>query len=157
MADHVAVNGRWIEGAVEPAAAPVVGDGAEQRRGLVLAVTGACQVVRDTLPRLGMNGEDAHPAAIAGDPHVENTAPEAEIAHAEAAQLLPGQPLVEQDGQNGPVAPALQRVPGGRVEKPPRLRAPEHRRRVGFLVFSRPLDPLDRVAPRRTPRHQILE
>ena len=67
VADHVAVDRGRIEGAVEPAAAPVVGHRAEQGRRFVLAMTGLRQVIRDTLPRLRVDGDDAYPSAIAGD------------------------------------------------------------------------------------------
>ena len=48
--------------------------------------------------------------------------------------------------------PALQRVPGGRVQKLPGLRAGQHRRRVGIVLLSRPFDTADRAADRTADR-----
>jgi len=81
----IAVDRVRIERAVEPAAAAIVGDRAEERSGGVPTVARPVEIVPEPLLGLGMQRRDAHPAPVAGDLQAGPALHADEIAHAEAA------------------------------------------------------------------------
>jgi hypothetical protein len=72
-----------------------------------------------------------------------------EVAHAQAAQFLAPQAVVEEGGQDGPVAFAFEGVVRGRFQQRPRLAVAQRRGFALILVYFRALDPADRVVAHR--------
>lgn len=88
---------------------------------------------------------------------MHNAVPTLQVAHAEAAQFLAAQPVVEQGGQDGAVAHALARVGDGGLEQGQGLRVAQGGRGSFVHVSARALDAIDRVPGDGVAFAQIVE
>jgi hypothetical protein len=69
-----------------------------------------------------------------------------QVAHPQPAEFLAADTLIEQDGQDGAIAYALERILGRRIEELAGLCIAKRRRRTFIGIGGRPLDAVDRVA-----------
>jgi len=79
------------------------------------------EIFLDQPLRRGMHGNKPDFVALALDPKMHHALTALHILHAQTAQLLAAQPVIEQGSQDGAIAFALERVVRGRFEQLTRL------------------------------------
>lgn len=131
----------------DPHPGPFPAQGQEQRRpGVHEVVSRGLQVAMDTLGGDRMEGQVAQLAALAVDAQVLEAAAVLEVVDGQAGGFLAAQAVIEQHGEQRPVAPALQAGRIGGVEQGAGLVVAEGRG-LAFVRFELgPLDAVHRVA-----------
>src|SRR5271170_2931657 len=109
FADDVVVDRTGIERPVELARA-VVRHRTEYRAGGIGAVAGESQVFLDQPLRHCMHGHEPDFAALALNPKMHHALTALDVSDPQPAQLLAADAVIEQGGQDGAIADALERV-----------------------------------------------
>ena len=104
-----------------------------------------------------MHGNETDLVALALDPKMHHSLAALNIAHPQAAQFLAADAVVEQGGENGAIADALEGVFGRRIEQLARLGVAERRRLTFVAIGHRPLDAVDRIAGHGIVLTEIVE
>jgi hypothetical protein len=131
--------------------------GRKSGRSGIARVAGGFQVIVDPLQGQRMGRHVADFTAFTENAQMDHTLAGLEIAHAQAAQFLAPQPVVQKGGQDRPVALAFKRIGRRRLQKRPRLAVTQGRRfafaRFGFRAF----DAADRVVSDRVNLAQVIK
>ena len=126
FADNVVIDGIRIERAVEFLGA-IVGNWTEHWRGGIAAMARKRQIFLDQLLCCCMHGNEADLAALAVHAEMHHALTAVQITQAQTAELIAAEAVLEQGGQNGAIAHALERVLGRRIEQLTRLGIAERR------------------------------
>lgn len=122
----VAVDRTGIEMLVQRSGA-VVFHGPEKSAFQRRAMFPDFQILRDQQLRRGMHGNEPDFVALAFDPKMHDARAALHIAHAQQAEFLAPDAVIEQGGQYGPVADDLQRIVRRSIEQAARLRVTKGR------------------------------
>ena len=90
------------------------------------------------------NEPDFVPFAL--DPKMHHALPALHVLYAQPAELLATDAVIEQGGQDGAIAHALESIVGRRIEQLAGLGIAERRRAAFIAVGHRPLDAVHRIA-----------
>src|SRR6266851_5551342 len=145
FAHNILIHRGGIERAVEVAGA-VVGDGTEHGAGGIGSVAGERQVFLDQPLREHLDGYEPDLSALALDPKMQHALPALHVLNAQPAELLAADAVIEQGGEDGAIAHALEGIVGRRIEQLTSLRITEGRRAAFVVVGHWPLDAVDRIA-----------
>jgi hypothetical protein len=120
-------------------------------------VSGGVQVVVGALQGQRVGRHVPHFGAFARDAQVGHALATLEVAHAQAAQFLAAQPVVEEGRQDGPIALAFEGVGRGRVQERPGL-AVAQSRGFAFVAFGLgAFDAAHRVVADRVHLAEVVE
>jgi hypothetical protein len=131
--------------------------GPEQWAVRIFAVAGGAEVIVDALEGERVGWHVAHFAAFPQNAQVGHALAALEVAHAQAAEFLAAQPVVEEGRQDGAVALAFERVGRGHFQEHPGLAIAQHR---GFALVAFGLgafDPAHRVVGDRVDFAKVIK
>ena len=157
FAQDIAVHRRGIERPVQFLRGAIVLDGPEEGTGHVGAVAREREIFLDQPLRRGMHGNKPDFVALALDPKMHHALTALNVPHAQPAQLLTAQAVIEQGSQDGAIAFALERVVWRRFEQLARLRIAERRRAAFVSVRERPFHAIDGIAGDGVALAEVIE
>src|SRR5215831_9721125 len=108
FADNVVVNRVRIKRAVERASA-VVRNRTEHWGGWIAAMAGERHIFLDQLLCCHMHGDEADLAALAMHPEMHHAPTAVQVTQPQPAELLATEAVIEQGGEDGAIAHALER------------------------------------------------
>ena len=111
-----------------------------------VAMSGPRQILLDRPLRGRVDRDKADLVALAVDPEMHDALTAVQVPDPEPAELLAADAVIEQGGENGAVAHALERVGRRRFQQLARLTVAKRRRAAFIAIGHRPLDAVDRVA-----------
>ena len=120
-------------------------------------VAGERQVFLDQSLREHMDGYKADFAALALDPKMQHPLTALHVLNAQAAEFLTADAVIEQGGEDGAIADALERIVGRRVEQLAGLGITQCWRAAFVVVGHWPLDAVDRIAGDGVVLAEIIE
>jgi hypothetical protein len=150
------VDRAGIERPVEIARA-VVGHRAKHGAGGIGAVAGDGQVRLDQPLRHRMHGNEPDLAALAPDPEMHHALTALHVLDPQAAQLLAAHAVIEQGGQDGAIARALERVRRRRLQELALLGVAQRQRAAFIAVGHPPLHAVDGIAGHGVALAEIIE
>jgi hypothetical protein len=157
FAQHAIIDRPVGKGALGAAIAGWVLDWPEERPLKVVAVAASLQIVVDAPEGQRMGGHIAQLATLAQHPEMRQALAALEVSHPQAAEFGAAQAVVEEDGQDRPVAFAFETVAGGRFQERPGLAVAQGRGLAFAGLYFRALYPPDRVVVYGTHLAEVIK
>ena len=104
-------------------------------------MTCKCQIFFDQLLRRHMHGNEPNLAVLAVHPEMHHALTALQVTQPQPAEFLTANTVIEQGGQNGAIAHALERIFRRRIKQLAGLGIAERRRRSFIGVSRGPLNP----------------
>ena len=104
-----------------------------------------------------MHRHEAYFVALAMHPKMHHALTAVQIAQPQPAEFLAADAVIEQGGEDGAIAHALERILGRRIEKLAGLSVTQRRRRTFVGIGGWPLDPVDGIAGDGVMLAQVIE
>jgi len=142
--------------AIERASA-VICNRTEHGGGGIGAVAGQRHIFLDQLLCRHMHGDEADLAALAVHAEMHHAPAAVQVTQPQAAELLAADAVIEQGGEDGAIAHALEGVLGRGVEQLAGLSVTERWRGAFIGINRRPLDAIDRITSNSVTLAEIIE
>jgi len=115
------------------------------------------QVFADEAQRHRVNGNEPDFIPLSLNAEMHHALAALDVAQAEEAQLLTADAVIEQGGEDCPIAHAFERIARRRIEQPPRLGVAKGRGAALIIIGGRPLDAVHGIAQDGIALTEIIE